>query len=145
MFSKHQNKGAAAPAEAAPARKPTIASLVAEGVRLLGDLTTEGDLHLDGAVEGDIRVSQLTIGETGVVTGTILADSIEIRGRVTGTICARQVRLWASAHVDGDISHTELSIEAGAHFEGRSLALTPPKPAQAEVSETPALSVVAAE
>jgi cytoskeletal protein CcmA (bactofilin family) len=136
MFSKPQNKGAA-PAETAT-RKLAVASLVAEGVRLVGDLATEGDLHLDGAVEGDIRVSLLTIGETGVVTGTILADSIEIRGRVTGTICARQVRLWATAHVDGDISHTELAIEAGAHFEGRSLALTRPE-------ETLALSVVAAE
>ncbi|WP_293352991.1 polymer-forming cytoskeletal protein [Phenylobacterium sp.] len=117
-----------------------MASLVAEGVSLRGDFTTEGDLHLDGAVEGDVRVSQLTIGETGVVTGSILADSVEIRGRVAGTICARQVRLWATAHVDGDISHTELAIEAGAHFEGRSLALTPAKPAALE-----ALTVVAAE
>jgi len=139
MFSKPQTKGAA-PADAGPARKLTVASLVAEGVRIQGDFATDGDLHLDGAVEGELRVSQLTIGETGVVTGTILADSIEIRGRVTGTICARQVRLWATAHVDGDISHTELAIEAGAHFEGRSLALTPTKPAALE-----ALTVVAAE
>jgi cytoskeletal protein CcmA (bactofilin family) len=140
MFSKPQTKGASAPTEAPQARKLTVASLVAEGVRLQGHFITEGDLHLDGAVEGDVRVCQLTIGETGAVTGTILADSVEIRGRVTGTICARQVRLWATAHVDGDISHTELAIEAGAHFEGRSLALTPAKPAALE-----ALTVVAAE
>lgn len=140
MFSKPQNKGAAAPADPSPARKLTVASLVAEGVRLQGDLVTEGDLHLDGAVEGDIRVNHMTIGEAGVVTGTILADSIEVRGRVTGTICARQVRLWATAHVDGDISHTELAIEAGAHFEGRSLALVRP---DTPAFEAPALSVAA--
>ena len=140
MFSKPQTKGAGASAETAPQRKLTIASLVAEGVRLHGDLTTEGDLHLDGALEGDMRVGQLVIGESGAVTGSIFADSIDVRGRVTGTICARQVRLWATAHVDGDISHTELSIEAGAHFEGRSLALTPPKAAEVET-----LTVVAAE
>lgn len=139
MFSKPQNKGAAALSDPSPARKLTVASLVAEGVRLQGDLATEGDLHLDGLVEGDIRVNHMTIGEAGVVTGTILADSIEVRGRVVGTICARQVRLWSTAHVDGDISHTELAIEAGAHFEGRSLALVRP------AEETPALSVVAAE
>jgi len=139
MFSKPQNK-AAGSADAAAPRKLAMASLIADGVRMQGDLVTEGDLHLDGALVGDLRAGQLIIGETGAVTGSILADSIEIRGRVTGTICARQVRLWATAHVDGDISHTELAIEAGAHFEGRSLALTPPKPAALE-----ALTVVAAE
>ena len=53
---------------------------------------------------------------------------------------ARQVRLLATARVDGDISHTELSIEAGAHFEGRSLSLSSAAPTVVE-----ALSVVAAE
>ena len=102
-----------------------VASLVAEGVRLKGDLVTDGDLHLDGALEGDLRVGRLTIGETGLVAGTIQAESVEIRGRVVGTISARHVRLLSTARVDGDINHTELSIEAGAHFEGRSLMIVP--------------------
>lgn len=135
MFSKTTKEAAA---EAAPAsRKLEPASLVAEGVRIKGDVETKGDLHLDGAVEGDLRVGLLVIGETGSVSGAIHADAVEVRGRVTGVICARRVKLWATARVDGDISHTELAIEAGAHFEGRSLALVP-------VAE-PALSVVAAE
>ena len=113
------------PFEISTPRKLTAASLVAEGVRIRGDLVTDGDLQLDGAIEGDLSVGQLTIGETGLVSGTIQADAVEIRGRVVGTICARRVRLLASARVDGDISHTELSIESGAHFEGRSLMIVP--------------------
>ena len=137
MFSKAAKGGDPADLSTASApRKLSVASLVAEGVRLRGDLATEGDLHLDGALEGDLRVGQLTVGETGAVTGTIQADSIEIRGRVTGTIAARHVRLWATARVDGDISSSELAIEAGAHFVGRSLALA---------AEPTSLSVVAAE
>lgn len=134
MFSKPQTKGASAAADTPTPRKLAVASLIADGVTLRGDLVTEGDLHLDGALEGDLRVKCLTIGETGAVTGAIFADSIEVRGLVTGTICARQVRLWATARVDGDISHTELAIEAGAHFEGRSLALTPAQPAAEPLS-----------
>ena len=141
MFSKPQTKGAAQPLEAAPARKLAVASLVAEGVTFRGDFTSEDDLHLDGVVEGDLSVGRLTIGESGSVNGTIHAESVEIRGRVTGAISARQVRLWATARVDGDISHAELSIESGAHFEGRSLVFAP---ADAE-AEAPTLSVVAAE
>jgi cytoskeletal protein CcmA (bactofilin family) len=123
MFSK-ATRGPE-PIEHSPPRKPTVASLVAEGVRLKGDLATDGDLHLDGALEGDLRVGRLTIGESGLVAGTIQAETVEVRGRVMGTISARQVRLLATARVDGDINHTELSIEAGAHFEGRSLMIVP--------------------
>jgi len=141
MFSKPQTK-AAAPSDTAPARKLAMASLVAEGVVIRGDLSTKDDLHLDGVVEGDLNAGRLTIGERGAVTGTIQAESVDIRGRVTGTISARQVRLWASSHVDGDITHAELSIEAGAHFEGRSLVFAAAEP---EAADTPALSVVAAE
>lgn len=125
MFSKAVRGAETAELASSAPRRLTVASLIAEGVTIRGDLATQGDLHLDGAVEGDLKAGQLTVGEAGFVNGTIQADSVEVRGRVTGTICARQVRLWATARVDGDISHTELAIEAGAHFEGRSLMLVP--------------------
>jgi cytoskeletal protein CcmA (bactofilin family) len=139
MFSR-TTKVAAGP-ETQAQRKVTMASLIAEGVQIRGDLATAGDLHLDGAVEGDLKAGILTIGESGAVSGTIQADSVDVRGRVSGTISARQVRLWATARVDGDISHAELSIEAGAHFEGRSLVFAP----TVAEAEPPTLSVVAAE
>ena len=125
MFSKPTRVGA--PQDLTQPRRPTVASLIGEGVVIRGDIASEGDLHLDGLVEGDVHVTQLTIGERGGVTGAIRADSVEIRGHVAGTIAARQVRLCASARVDGDISHVELSIEAGAHFAGRSVVVMPPE------------------
>ncbi len=136
MFSK-ATKGPEPSEPAGSPRRLSVASLVAEGVTIRGDLITAGDLHLDGEVEGDLKASHLTIGETGGVTGTIEAETVDIRGSVAGTITARQVRLWATARVDGDIGHAELSIEAGAHFVGRSLELP--------AGETKQLSVVAAE
>jgi cytoskeletal protein CcmA (bactofilin family) len=139
MFSKAA-KGAETPDPSIAPRRLAVASLIAEGVVIRGDMATAGDLHLDGAVEGDLTTGQLTVGESGSVTGTIHADSVDVRGRVKGTISARQVRLWATARVDGDINHTELAIEAGAHFEGRSLMIVP-----APVVETGPSLVVAAE
>lgn len=136
MFSKPAKGDGAG--ESAQPKKLVAASLVAEGVVMRGDISTDGDLHLDGAVEGDLKVGRLTIGESGAVSGNVQADAVEVRGRVAGTITARQVRLCATAHVDGDISHAELAIEAGAHFEGRSLVFAP-------VTEAQPLSVVAAE
>jgi cytoskeletal protein CcmA (bactofilin family) len=128
MFSKATK--APEPANA-QARKPALASLIAPGVTVRGDIVTEGDLHLDGAVEGDVSAGRLTLGETAWVQGVVTADSVEVRGRVNGTISARQVHLCASAHVDGDIRHSELAIDAGAHFEGRSLMFPADAPATA--------------
>jgi cytoskeletal protein CcmA (bactofilin family) len=131
MFSKPVS--AAAPSEAP--RRPVVASLIAENVSLTGELASDGEVHLDGALQGDVRVARLSIGERGLVEGAITADAVEVRGRVRGRIEARSVRLMASADVEGDIVQTELAIEAGARFVGRSL--------QRE-AEAPALSVVTA-
>src|SRR5579862_9596074 len=83
----------------APARKPIACSLIAENVSLEGDLTSDGDVQLDGAVRGDLKVAHLSIGETGQVEGAITADAVEIRGRIVGTVAAKSVRLYATARV----------------------------------------------
>ena len=107
-------------------RKPLAASLIGENVRLAGDLASNGEVHLDGEIRGDVAVNHLSIGETGVVEGAIEAETVEIRGRVRGAIKARSVKLLSSADVEGDIDHAELAIEAGARFNGRSVRAEAP-------------------
>ena len=116
--------------EVSAPRKAIACSLIAENVSLEGDLASDGDVQLDGAVRGDLRVCHLTIGETGLVEGSITADAVEIRGRVIGTVTAKAVRLYATARLDGDITHVQLAIDAGAQFVGRSVKLIPPVPEQ---------------
>lgn len=142
MFSKAAkgaDKGEALPVPVDPARKtPKVASLVAEHMTLEGTIAGDGELHLDGVVRGDVRVNKLTIGDTGHVEGAIVAETVEIRGRVIGTISAKQVRLYGTAYVDGDVTHEQLSIENGAFFQGRSLKFQRPaaSPGPAAPAET---------
>ncbi|MBS0333610.1 MAG: polymer-forming cytoskeletal protein [Proteobacteria bacterium] len=123
MFSKPNKPTSTAGRSDAPEapRRPVACSLIAENVRLAGDLVSDGDVQLDGALSGDLKAVHLSIGETGQVDGAIAAQSVEVRGRVTGAITAQAVRLFATARVEGDIVHEQLAIEAGAHFAGRSL------------------------
>ena len=107
----------------APLKRSLPCSLVAENVAVKGDLVSDGDVQLDGALRGDLKVGHLSLGATGQVEGAIEADTVEVRGRVVGTITAQTVRLFATAHVDGDITHAQLSVEAGAYFAGRSVKL----------------------
>ena len=69
-------------------------------------------------VEGDIRAHLLTVGETALIKGEVIADDIVVNGRIVGRIRGLKVRLTASARVEGDIIHKTIAIESGAHFEG---------------------------
>jgi hypothetical protein len=48
---------------------------------------------------------------------------------VTGTVSAKQVRLYGTSVVEGDITHEQLAMESGAQFQGRSLKFQRPAPA----------------
>ena len=111
------------------ARKtPRPASLISEDITIEGGVVGEGDLHVDGVIRGDVSIGHLTIGETGHIEGSIHADTVDARGRIIGTLTAKQVRLHGTAYVDGDITHEQLSVETGAFFQGRSLKFQRPAP-----------------
>ncbi len=120
-------------------RKARVASLISADITVEGNVVGDGELQIDGVVRGEVRVGKLTIGDTGHVEGSVVADAIEVRGRVVGALTAKQIRLYGTAYVDGDITHEQLAMETGAFFQGRSLrfqrAPAPaPEPAPAKVA-----------
>ncbi len=104
--------------------KPAVPSILSTDMRIVGDLVSEGEIQIDGTVEGDIRSKKLLIGEPASITGEVIADMIEVFGSVTGQIKARSVILAKTAHVIGDIHHEDLSIEKGAFLEGHCKRMT---------------------
>lgn len=125
-----------------PAQQRPSAKLSSFGAGLLieGNITGAGDLHLDGTVRGDVKVGHLIVGEAGSIEGKVEAESIEIRGRVVGAINGKQVKLQASAYVEGDITHEALAIDVGAYFQGRCLQARRPQ----ETGVMPSVSAPAA-
>ncbi len=129
---------ARAPTPTTPA--PSIASsrglsTLSSDLQFEGNVSGAGDLQVDGAVKGDVRVGRLIVGETGAIEGNVTADYLEVRGRVVGAVAGKQVKLVSTAYVDGDITAEQLSIDIGAYFQGRVLqsrrdAPTPVAPAQ---------------
>ncbi|KQW71467.1 cell shape determination protein CcmA [Phenylobacterium sp. Root77] len=109
-------------------KAPKPASLISQDITLEGGIVGEGELHVDGVIRGDVRVGRLTLGDTGHIEGSVQAETVDIRGRIIGTVTAKQVRLFGTAYVDGDITHEQLSVESGAFFQGRSLKFQRPAP-----------------
>jgi len=99
----------------------TTASLIAEGTTIDGGVSGDCQLQVDGIVKGDVAVTSLSVGESGKIEGSSKAELVEVRGRVVGSITAKQVKLLAGCDVEGDIAHEQLIIEPGAVFQGRSL------------------------
>jgi cytoskeletal protein CcmA (bactofilin family) len=104
-----------------------IASIIANGVKITGTVEADGaELQVDGEVEGNVRGGSLTVGDTGMVKGDIISESVTVHGRIEGSIRARKVVLARNAHVLGDIVHQSLSVEMGAVFEGQCRYLQDP-------------------
>ncbi len=97
----------------------TDASFVGDGLRIEGNIDSEGDLMVEGEIQGDVAVRKLTVGTGGHVEGKITAEEILVHGRVTGGMAAQTATLCKTARVDGDVEYESLSIENGAEFEGR--------------------------
>lgn len=141
MFSR--NTPAPAPkARSARTGTPGL-SFIAPEALVSGDLVTEGQVHVDGRIDGDVKCAQLIQGGEGVIAGSIQAEDARLAGTVEGTVSARTLIVEASAKIMGDVAYETISIEAGAQIEGRlarraSLGLDEPPRISAPVSFSPA-------
>ena len=113
MFSR-QGESASA-----PSGKGARFSFIGPEMSITGDISTGGDLHVDGKIDGDVRCSGLTLGESGEIRGNIVAGSARLAGLVDGAVEAGTLSLDQSARVTGDILYEMLSVSSGADVEGR--------------------------
>ena len=99
-------------------RAPGAPSILSAGMQVTGDIESDGEVQVDGELTGDIHCAKLTIGETGRITGSVVADDCLVHGTVVGQIKADAVTLSRSSKVEGDVLHDMLAIEPGARLDG---------------------------
>ena len=88
-------------------------------------MKTDGDVQIDGVVDGDVESDFLTIGDSAIVNGSIVGEVIRVAGTVNGEITGRVVELTRTARIAGDINHHSLAIEAGAFVQGLCRCIDP--------------------
>lgn len=144
MFSKTNTPAATSKAVEAAPRKTVnrtstgVPSILASDVVITGEIVTDGDVQVEGRLEGNISAMSVTVGEQGVIHGNIKAQTVLIRGKVLGKINSGSVELAETANVQADIAQDHLIIANGAFFDGKCSRRTKSAttPATATASKT---------
>lgn len=100
------------------ARAEEPPSIISAGLKIIGNVVSDGVVHIEGEVDGDIQCTELTIGANGKVSGHATAVSVLVLGSMSGTIRGRHVRIARGARVVGEVIHERLTIEHGAWLDG---------------------------
>ena len=143
MFNKTNTPASSAPSQAAPSRSAPVRqagvpSILGRDITITGDIKTDGEVQVDGRLDGNIKAGSLTIGEQGAVNGKVIANVVHVRGKVTGKIEASKVDLAETANVQADIVQDQLTIANGAFFDGKCSRKTPaPTPIKKAPSAAP--------
>lgn len=96
-------------------------TLISSGTTLKGDISSNGDLRIDGTIIGNISSSaKIIIGASGVVEGDISGNQADIVGKVSGNIRAKELlQLRGDSVVTGNVYAGKLQVEPSATFNGQ--------------------------
>jgi len=101
-------------------RKSGRDSCIGAGMSIVGKIECNGPAQVFGRIEGELRASDLLVGDSATIDGSVIAQNVTVCGRIKGTIRAVRVKLQNGGAVEGDIFHRSLSIDEDSLFEGSS-------------------------
>jgi len=103
-----------------PAEGGSTPSVIAPGMKIIGDLETSGVVKIDGAVEGSIRgARQVLLGRSGTIQGDVHAEEAVLAGKVVGTVvAAERVEVQNTCRIDGDIHTKSIIVLEGGTING---------------------------
>ena len=102
----------------APARTAEV-TRVGPDLVIRGVVEGRGQIEVRGKVEGQVKCREVSVAEGGRIEGSVMAERVQIGGAVEGPVRATTVKITKTARVVGNITHLNLSVEAGAYIEGR--------------------------
>ena len=96
----------------------SIQNIIAKGTKIVGDFISEGDLRVDGTIEGNIKTpGKVVVGKDGEISGKLSCSNAYFEGKLNGTLeLTGTLTLKATAHIEGDVITEKLAVEPGATF-----------------------------
>lgn len=99
---------------------PTKGIVLGPRDRLSGELHIDGDIRIQGSVEGQIHAGgDIEVEHSGRVEADLDGGSVTVQGSVAGNVVARRRLLVAgSGRVSGDVRTPKLQVDDGATVNG---------------------------
>jgi cytoskeletal protein CcmA (bactofilin family) len=99
----------------------TAATVIGSRAKLVGDVSGDEDILVNGRVEGKIRVDRKVVVSTGAeVEGDVQAKSVIIGGRIRGQVMASErAELLPTGRVQGNVHAPRIVMAEGAQIQGR--------------------------
>jgi len=96
----------------------SIQNIIAKGTKIVGDFFSEGDLRVDGIIEGNIQTpGKVVVGKDGEISGKLSCSNAYFEGKLTGTLeLSGTLTLKSTAHIEGEVITEKLAVEPGATF-----------------------------
>lgn len=95
-------------------------SVFADDLLIKGNVTSEGDIQLNGVVEGELSARTLRTGDGATIRGSATVEKAVLGGNVEGSVHGGSVRLESSANVQDEVVSNALSVDEEAYFDGTS-------------------------
>ena len=95
-------------------------SVIGEGSVFEGTMEITGNLRVDGAFKGKLRISEnLIVGKRGTVEAEVQTRSALIGGTIKGNLNASEkIALQSGSRLEGEMVTSKLVIEEGVSFQG---------------------------
>ena len=95
-------------------------SIIGAGMRVVGDISADGVVKIEGSVSGTVRAAkQVLVARGGEVEGDVVSREAIIGGEVRGAIYAEErVELQTTSVVHGDVHTKRLLIQEGGEING---------------------------
>ena len=94
-------------------------SIIGADLKVVGNLSCDSDIDVQGTVEGDIEAKTVTVDADARVKGSIHAGAVIVSGTVDGKMEATEISLTGTSRVTGELLHETLSVDPGAVLEAR--------------------------
>ena len=94
-------------------------SFVGETMQIEGDIDCSGTVDVAGLINGNVRVREMIVFDTGSIKGNLQVSKLNINGHVEGKIIADEISLGSNSVIKGDILFKSyLKTEEGAEIDG---------------------------
>mgnify|MGYP001363269951 CR=1 FL=1 len=102
-------------------------SIITQGIDFVGEINTEGDIHIDGKMNGVIRANEVVIGPHGNFEGEIVSNTLIITGYAKGKFTIKNLHIKREGLLQGKAKYELIVVESGGKIQGELGVVKPAK------------------